>query len=278
MRTNEAAKRQMNAMGSEFFEVGILGETMLNRVWDEESLNRSMPWLKHRNVHGDHIYIRPSGEHNLSLIDDLSAQSITEMIKTGYQPSVVVETSPHNFQAWLNHGATLDKEHSTMAAQALARRFNGDTKAADWRHYGRLAGFTNRKERYMDDSGRFPFVKLHVSEARTYDQAQAFTDLIHASVLDRRAASERNQQLWKERTPDQIHALKTIEHFRRDPRYDNDLHRADAAYAVYAQTHGIPRATIAAALASRDLSKKGNERQQQAYIERTIERAASRGR
>ena len=33
-------------------------------------------------------------------------------------------------------------------ARELAKRFDGDVKAADWRHFGRLAGFRNTKERY----------------------------------------------------------------------------------------------------------------------------------
>jgi len=58
---------------------------------------------------------------------------------------VVIETSPSNFQAWLCHGQILPKQVSTIAARLLASRFGGDPASADWRHYGRLAGFTNRK-------------------------------------------------------------------------------------------------------------------------------------
>ena len=59
--------------------------------------------------------------------------------------SAVVETSPDNFQAWLNHGQVLDAVTSTLAAKALAKRFRGDPSSADWRHFGWLAGFTNPK-------------------------------------------------------------------------------------------------------------------------------------
>jgi len=36
----------------------------------------------------------------------------------GFEPAVVVETSPHHFQAWLNHGQVLDVETSTDLAWA----------------------------------------------------------------------------------------------------------------------------------------------------------------
>ena len=46
-----------------------------------------------------------------------------------------------NFQAWLNHNQLLEAEVSTCAAKELARRLGGDPSSADWRHFGRLAGF-----------------------------------------------------------------------------------------------------------------------------------------
>jgi RepB DNA-primase from phage plasmid len=52
----------------------------------------------------------------------------------------MAETSPGNFQASLNHGQVLPKQLSTLAARFLAERFGGDKGAADWRHFGRLAG------------------------------------------------------------------------------------------------------------------------------------------
>ena len=57
-----------------------------------------------------------------------------------------MQTSPGNYQAWIKHAARLDKELGTAVARDLAERFGGDVKAADWRHFGRLAGFRNTKE------------------------------------------------------------------------------------------------------------------------------------
>ena len=57
----------------------------------------------------------------------------------GFAPTVVLETSPGNFQTWLDHGQVLPRDLSTLAARELALRFDGDSSSADWRHYGRLA-------------------------------------------------------------------------------------------------------------------------------------------
>ena len=150
------------------FEVGLYKpdaepaeSVMIPRVWDAETIIKSVPWLRHQNSEGRNIYIRPKGEHDLSMIDDLTKDAVSAMKQAGFNPAVVVETSPGNYQAWLKHPERLSKEVSTAAARALAEKFGGDRGAADWRHFGRLAGFTNRKAKYLDaGTGLYPFVRL----------------------------------------------------------------------------------------------------------------------
>jgi hypothetical protein len=162
-RTRVAVERQITAMGADVFEVGLFkprvpGDPshepeMLPRVWDRETLLRSVSWLSYQNANGRNIYVRPKGEHHLSLVDDLTAAAVQKMKGEGFTPALVVETSPGNFQAWLNHGQVLQKQLSTLAARTLAERFGGDKGAADWRHFGRLAGLTNRKPKHRAEDG-----------------------------------------------------------------------------------------------------------------------------
>ncbi|MBV8135867.1 MAG: hypothetical protein JO121_09600 [Deltaproteobacteria bacterium] len=61
---------------------------------------------------------------------------------------MVAETSPGNFQVWLNHGRLLsDLVLSTLVARQLASRFGGIAGSCHWRHFGRLAGFTTIRRR-----------------------------------------------------------------------------------------------------------------------------------
>ncbi len=156
-------------MGAAVFEVGLFKPddqrkdnepAMIPRVWEAETLMRSVPWMKFHNLQGRNIYVRPKGEHDLSLVDDLNAEAVERMNTSGFKPAVLVETSAGNFQAWLKHSRVLSKEVSTAAARALAEQFGGDKGAADWRHFGRLARFTNRKLKYQSPEGLFPFVRL----------------------------------------------------------------------------------------------------------------------
>jgi DNA primase RepB-like protein len=137
---------QLHAMGCERFDIGIkrdAGEMLLRERQDGVHIEEAIKWLRHENAKGAYIYIRPTGAHSLSLLDDLSWETTKRMKAEGYEPAAVVETSPNNFQAWLRHRQVLDAATSTRAAKQPAARFGGDPSSADWRHFGRLAGFTN---------------------------------------------------------------------------------------------------------------------------------------
>jgi len=156
-KTYEAVDRQLTAMGADLFEVGALQrgdgdqpQFMLLRIWDQEKVIQSIPWLRFQNWHESHIYVRPKGESSLTLVDDLKVSAVARMRQEGLQPAAVVQTSPGNYQVWINHASRLDKQLGTAVARALAERFGGDVKAADWRHFGRLAGFRNTKARYKE--------------------------------------------------------------------------------------------------------------------------------
>src|ERR1039457_3666856 len=169
-------------MGGDVFEVGLYkpegaGDNeppMIPRTWDMRAVLKSIPWLRLQNRNGRNIYIRPRGEHNLSLIDDLTAASIERMKAEGFQPALVVETSPGNFQAWLKHSRILSRGLGTAAARALAQEYDGDLGAADWRHFGRLAGFTNREEKYKA-AALSPFVVRPQQTGFPYQEAALFT-------------------------------------------------------------------------------------------------------
>ena len=77
------------------FEIGLFKPdaegrrwpVMIPRTWDTESLIRSIPWLKLQNLQGRNIYVRPKGEHDLSLVDDLKPGSRRpDGVRNGFKP------------------------------------------------------------------------------------------------------------------------------------------------------------------------------------------------
>jgi hypothetical protein len=272
--TRSVIRKQLRAMGREPFDIGILhpdGRMFLCQRWRAKHIDSVLNWLRRENARGAHIYVRPSGSHTLSLIDDLSAEAITRMTDKGFQPALVVETSPQNFQVWLNHGRTLDPKTSTWAAKELAKRFGGDPSSADWRHFGRLAGFTNRKPERRLENGLAPFVRLRQCVGRTYDAAKEFVEEVKSLV--EKARAQRVARTTSGSTSIE-NRVRPLAEFHGAPRYAGDLHRADMAWALHAASHGLSEQQIRDELLhARDLSKKGGPARQLDYAQRTTNKA-----
>jgi hypothetical protein len=76
------------------------------------------------------FYIRPSGEHRFTTLDDFSEISLARLSADGFKPCALVETSASNFQVWLKHPRTFPKLLGAFAAQTLAERYDADLKLA----------------------------------------------------------------------------------------------------------------------------------------------------
>jgi len=268
-------REQLRAMGCERFDLGIRRDAGEMILWEEQGfieIEEAIKWLRHENGKGAHIYIRPAGTHGLSLIDDLTADGIERLKADGFQPAVVVETSPNNFQAWLNHGQVLETALSTRAAKALVERFGGDPSSADWRHFGRLAGFTNPKRQRQLCSGVRPFARLRSAIGCVYPKAAEFLADIRKSNDD--GAGQGEQPYKRSRRSKKPVGPKRLREFHNDPIYAGDLHRADMAWAKHAAGAGLTLEQIKTELLDgRDLGKKGNHKRQVEYAERTARKA-----
>jgi hypothetical protein len=272
--THSQVRRQLVAMAGEYFDIGILrpdGRMLLREAWTVGKIEEAIQRLRRENARGAHIFVRPHGVHALSLVDDLSIGSIARMTEAGFQPALVVETSRQNFQVWLNHGQILDRDMSTWAAKELAKRFCGDLSSADWRHFGRLAGFTNQKPKRLLPNGLAPFVRLHDCQGKTYDTAREFLKAVK-SLMDKAAAERAKRSVC--RSTSNENPVRPLAEFHCNPRYEGDLHRADMAWALHASSHGLSQQQISdEILHARDLSKKGRIQRQVNYAERTAIKA-----
>jgi hypothetical protein len=113
---------------------------------------------------------------------------------------------------------------------------------------------------------------LTEADGGIYPEAEQFLAGVKADVERVRAEREQRRQRAKVVTG-RSQNLKSIDVFRADARYGGDGTRIDLAYALYALSHGAAAVEVEAAIRSRDLSHKGSERRQNAYVERTIKKA-----
>ena len=184
-RTRQALEQQLVALGAPRYDVGIFNQQggMKLRLWRPQQVIGSIAWLRYQNALGNHIYIRPTDSLGIVLLDDLDALTISRLRRDGLQPAAVVETSPSNFQCWIR---LLHNMQQQWICTDLVRRllvmlafeYGADPRCADWRHFGRLAGFTNPKPAHTRDDGRQPFVLLRY--ARPIVASQGRRRLIQA--------------------------------------------------------------------------------------------------
>src|SRR5206468_8273642 len=168
----------------------------------------------------------------------------------------------------LNHGKQLQRSLSTAVAKSLAEKFHGDLGSADWRHFGRLAGFTNRKEKYRQPDGDFPYVLLREASGSTYAKAAGLVAEVEEKIRNEIAEAGRQRDQFRKTPRRTREQLKDIDCFRSDPKYGGAHSRSDLAYAVYSLDHGIPESQVRLHLASQALSYLGSAARQQDYIER----------
>jgi hypothetical protein len=140
---------------------------------------RTIRFLRARNREGCDIYLYPyAGDQNAGyiLVDlDVPQPMVLETMRThGHTPCVVLQTSPGHLQAWVClRTGPLEPAVATAAGKWLARAYGGDPASTDWRHLGRLAGFTNQKPARRAASGHAPWVRLLYARAGLAPQADS---------------------------------------------------------------------------------------------------------
>ena len=139
-----------------------------SRLWTAAQLGQEsiVRFLRARNRDGYDVYFQPyvfSSNAGYILVDlDYADPTIIDLMgANGHDPCVVVQTSPGHLQAWIRLSSSpLEPAVATAAGRHLARLYAGDWASTDWRHLGRLAGFTNQKPARRTPDRYAPWVRL----------------------------------------------------------------------------------------------------------------------
>lgn len=276
-KTESTVRNILTAIEAPLYDIGVLSDRGmlpgLDSITAAAVLDR-LSLLKYRNVHGSHIYIRPSGEHRFTVLDDLNETTLVRLAADGFNPCAVVETSAGNFQAWLKHPAAFPKLIGTFAAQTLAGRYDADPSAADWRRFGRLPGFTNCKPKYRKPDGLFPFVRLNSNSGEQYPMAETFAQEI-TKLYEEREQEREERRIQVSLSPQRGPRLSnlSLERFRTSTKYQDRPAAADIAFCVAAYANGMTEDRIERALEDDYLSRDPSPSKRAAYIRRTVEKA-----
>jgi RepB DNA-primase from phage plasmid len=184
--TRQAIRSQLAAMPNELYLVRLIhrqtgrpfpGE----RLWTAAQLVHAatIRFLRARNCEGCDVYIQPyAGSQNAGYIlvdlDRAEPTVMDDMRANGHDPCVVLQTSLGHLQAWIRLSTSpLEPAVATAAGKLLAHSYGGDVASTDWRHLGRLAGFTNQKPARRTPDRYAPWVKLVHARAGVAPRAEA---------------------------------------------------------------------------------------------------------
>jgi hypothetical protein len=297
--TVRAIRRQITAMPHDLYLIRLIhcqtrrafpGE----RLWTAAQLIHpaTVRFLRVRNREGCDVYIQPYAEkcnpgYILVDLDDTPAAVIETMRAHGHEPCVVLQTSPGNLQAWVHVSVPpVEPAVASQIGKQLAAVYGGDRASTDWRHLGRLAGFTNQKLRRCNASGCGPWVKVLYARAGVATQGAALLEAArhrlgtHFDLTPRtplsvsahdRAAVDSSPAVadaaniyrgW-------LHRLRILERF---PKPDWSI--ADKWIAKELLQRGTPGAQVAAILRRGSPGFPRRHAQPDDYLRRTLARAA----
>lgn len=321
-QTMDSITKQIRAMGCAEYELGVLDPKdgkinpktespegrmhlrprpvpePMNGLVDAEILTKYTRWLGLMNStggkeqNGCHIFIRPFGPTNLTFIDDLKLETTEKMKKDGFQFAVLIESSPNNFHGWLKNVQVLTPIEETTAAKMLCERYGGDPQAASKRRFGRLSGFTNRKDAYFNPefdkngAGGYPFVKLREASGAQFDKAEEFYEEVKARVqanqtqIEQKTQQHRqfqNSNNWPESK------VKDISYFQQKFSDKGERFAADFQYALHALSNGKSVSEVEHVIRTRSQSSanKGDYPQrtvrsvQQRFPDKTVMRSSN---
>jgi hypothetical protein len=184
--TLQAIRRQLAAMPHDLYLLRLIHRATKRpfpgeRLWTASQLTHAatVRFLRVRNREGCDVYILPyAGDRNAGYVlvdlDDADQSVIDRMRANGHDPCVVLQTSPGHLQAWIRISTSpLQPAVATAAGKQLAHAYGGDLASTDWRHLGRLAGFTNQKPQRRLPGEWAPWVKVVYAGAGVARNADA---------------------------------------------------------------------------------------------------------
>jgi hypothetical protein len=302
--TLQAIRKQLAAMPNELYLIRLIHHQTRKafpgeRLWTAAQLGSGavVRFLRARNREGCDVYVQPyAGDQNAGyiLVDlDHAEPTVVETMRThGHDPCVVLQTSAGHLQSWIQLStAPLEPAVATAAAKQLARAYGGDLASTDWRHLGRLAGFTNQKPARRTPGGYAPWVKIVHARVGLAPRADALLQSVRALALPPQLPVQQPDaafrysatSTWDETSPSDIAASEATKIYRgcmnqwriheRFPQPDWSI--VDLWVARFLLSQGKPALRVQAILrlASPHFPRRHGDPDD--YLRRTVARAAA---
>jgi hypothetical protein len=232
----------------------------VTRGFTPQEIEQRTPEMQRLQRRGENLYYTPlSCKKHHVLIDDMDMKKLELLIRDGYKPAVVLESSPGNYQAIITVpklGTPYDKDVGNRLAERLNREY-GDQKLSGCVHPHRAPGYENRKPKHRRGDGSYPKVCIRRSErrecAKTFFLSRQIDAEYHRQAVSREKQSMCTIKPEFEITADSSNAIDVYQRHCRDVlkrQYggDVDFSRVDSMIAVRMRVTGHDRATVESAI------------------------------
>ncbi len=157
-------------------------------------IEQRTPEMQRLQRRGENLYYTPLSEnkHHI-LIDDMTCEKLERLIQDGFQPAVVLESSPGNYQAIITVrklGTPHDRDVGNSLSDKLNREY-GDPRLSGAIHPHRAPGYNNRKPQHRREEGSYPVVRLRKAARRECAKTFALSRQIDAQYQQQAAAKAR---------------------------------------------------------------------------------------
>lgn len=224
---------------------------------------------------GENVYYTPlSGKKHHILVDDMTQDSLEQMLADGYKPAIILESSPNNFQCILTIkklGSPFDREVGNRLTERLNRTY-GDLKLSGCVHPHRAPGFRNYKSKHRREDDSFPSVRLVLHEKQECPIALAISQEIDAdyakqNILHKKQTTVLSVPVGHPAEAYQAHLVNIRQHLSVV-----DHSRVDAMIALRMRSNGHSQQAVVAAILECAQSMRGGvdkNRDWHRYAERT---------
>ncbi len=262
----------------------------ITRGFTPQEIEQRTPEMLRLQRRGENLYYTPlSDKKHHILIDDMNREKLERLIRDGYRPAVVLESSPGNYQAIITVpklGTAHDKDVGNRLSDALNREY-GDPKLSGAIHPHRAPGYENRKPKHQREDGSYPEVRLLKVERRECVKALALSSQIDAEYQRQAALKAQQPERSKAKPALELAAASgsAIDAYQRHYRDvikrqrggEVDLSRVDSMIAVRMRVTGHDQAAIEGAIrqCAPATRQKGEGRDWNDYAQRTARYAYS---
>jgi len=143
-----------------------------------QDYEKSLRYCKYLNARGYNVFFSPrlsSSGGVYVLLDDVKNPDIDRLFSDGFEPFYFLETSQKNYQAIIKlSDSPLDKDIQTFISKQLSEIYDADPNSTDPGHFFRIAGFTNRKTKYKNEKGLYPYIKLYIGTKKHCKKGQEY--------------------------------------------------------------------------------------------------------